>query len=619
MKTFLKISLIFLFFTIPQNLFAQQTTLSPTNWWVGMKWNKVQILLYNKNHSIKNSEVKINYAGVSIAKINKLENERYLALDVVIAQNAKPGNVVIQLKNGIEIESLSWTISERRKGNGTAFAKGVRSEDLIYLLMPDRFSNGDYSNDKIPGLLEQTLNRDSMYHRHGGDLQGVVNHLDYLKDLGVTTVWMTPVLLNDMPERTEHGYAITDHYKVDERIGGAKAYKNLSAELHKRGMKLIQDAVYNHVGIKHFTIQDKPMKNWLHEWPTFTQTSFKEQTIFDPYAAPSQTKKMVDGWFVTAMPDMNQSNPFAANYLIQNALWSVEEFGVDGWRIDTYTYNDMPFMNKCNKALTDEYPSITMYGETWVHGVANQSYFCENNMNIKAKSNLQNTTDFQTLFYGIMPALNEKFSWTDGVTKLYNTASQDFLYNNPMGEVIFLGNHDMTRFYSLIDENIAKYKMALGWLLTFRGVPQLYYGDEILMTGKSNPDGFVRGDFMGGWKEDAQNKFTEAGRTAKENDVFNYIKTLANFRLKSSAITKGKMMQFVPENGLYTYFRYDEKETIICIMNTSDEEKNIDVSKNYSDIVKGFSAMTDVITKEKKLLQITLKGKEMFIGLMEHR
>ena len=260
-----------------------------------------------------------------------------------------------------------------------------------------------------------------------------------------------------------------------------------------------------------------------------------------------------------------------------------------------------------------------MYGETWVHGVANQSYFCENNMNVKAKSNLQNTTDFQTLFYGIAPALNEKFSWTDGVTKLYNTASQDFLYKNPMGEVIFLGNHDMTRFYSLIDENIAKYKMALGWLLTFRGVPQLYYGDEILMTGKSNPDGFVRGDFMGGWKEDAQNKFTEAGRTAKENDVFNYIKTLANFRLKSSAITKGKMMQFVPENGLYTYFRYDEKETIICIMNTSDEEKNIDVSKNYSDIVKGFSAMTDVITKEKKLLQITLKGKEMFIGLMEHR
>ena len=612
LKSFLTIAIVF----FAKNILAQQTTLSPTNWWVGMKWNKVQILLYNNIKAIKNSTVKINYAGISLTKINKLDNEKYLAIDVEIAPTAKPGIVTIELSNGNEIQKLFWPIAERRKGNGKMFAQGVHSEDLIYLLMPDRFSNGDYTNDKIAGLLDQSLNRDSMYHRHGGDLQGVANHLDYLKDLGVTTVWMTPVLLNDMPERTEHGYAITDHYKVDERIGGSKAYKNLSDELHKRGMKLIQDAIYNHVGIKHFTIIDKPMKDWLHEWPSFTQTSYKEQTIFDLYAAPSQTKKMVDGWFVTSMPDLNQSNPYVANYLIQNALWSVEEFGIDGWRIDTYTYNDMPFMNKCNKALTDEFPNITMFGETWVHGVANQSYFCENNINLKAKSNLQNTTDFQSLFYGITPALNEKFGWTDGVTKLYNTASQDFLYKNPMGEVIFLGNHDMTRFYSLIDENIAKYKMALGWLLTFRGVPQLYYGDEILMTGKSNPDGLVRSDFMGGWAEDVQNKFTETGRTAKENEIFNYVKTLANFRLKSSAIKKGKMMQFIPENGVYAYFRYNEKETVICIMNTSDEEKNIDVAKNYADIAKGFVDMTDVITNEKKSLQIKLKGKEMLIAKM---
>jgi neopullulanase len=596
---------------------AQQTTASPTNWWVGMQWNKVQILLYNKENSIKNASVKISYPGISISKVTPLENEKYIALDVVIAASAKPGIVQIELKNKNNTETISWPIDARRKGNGTTFAKGVRSEDLIYLLMPDRFSNGDYSNDKIAGLKDQSLNRDSMYHRHGGDLQGVVNKLDYLKDLGVTTVWMTPVLLNDMPDRTEHGYAITDHYKVDERIGGAKAYKNLSDELHKRGMKLIQDAIYNHVGIKHFTVEDKPMKDWLHEWPTFTQTSYKEQTIFDPYAAASQTKRMVDGWFVTAMPDMNQSNPYVANYLIQNALWSVEEFGVDGWRIDTYTYNDMTFMNKCNKALTDEYPNITMYGETWVHGVANQSYFCQNNMDVKAKSNLQNTTDFQTLFYGIQPALNEKFGWTDGVTKLYNTASQDFLYKNPMGEVIFLGNHDLSRFYSMVDENIAKYKIALGWLLTFRGVPQLYYGDEILMTGKSNPDGLVRADFMGGWKEDAQNKFTQEGRTEKENDVFNYLKTLANFRLKSSALKKGKMMQYIPENGLYTYFRYDDKQTIICIMNTSDEEKNIDAVTKYADIVKGFTSMKNVITGEVKPLQVKIAGKEMLIAILQ--
>ncbi len=617
MKNLIKIIFAFAFLFSAEHISAQQTTLSPTNWWVGMKWNKVQILMYNKEKAIKNSEVKITYTGVTLAKVNKLENERYLAIDVLITPNAKPGIVSIQLKNGKDIQTLSWPIAERRKGNGTAFAQGVRSEDLVYLLMPDRFSNGDYSNDKIVGLKDQSLNRDSMYHRHGGDLQGVTNHLDYLKDLGVTTIWMTPVLVNDMPDRTEHGYAITDHYKVDERIGGASAYKKLSNQLHKYGMKLIQDAIYNHVGIQHFTVQDKPMKNWLHEWPVFTQTSYKDQTVFDPYAAPSQKKKMQDGWFVPTMPDMNHNNPFVANYLIQNALWSVEEFGIDGWRIDTYIYNDLAFMNKCNKALTDEYPRITMFGETWVHGVANQSYFCENNVNTKFKSNLQNTTDFQTLFYGIQPALNEKFGWTDGVTKLYNTAAQDFLYKNPIGQVIFLGNHDLGRFYSILNEDIAKYKMALGWLLTFRGIPQLYYGDEILMTGFTNPDGLVRLDFMGGWKEDKANKFTEAGRTEKENDVFNYVRKIANFRLKSSAIKNGKMMQYTPDNGLYTYFRYDDKETIICIMNTSDDEKNIDAAKNYPDILKNFSSMKNIVTGEKTLLQLKLKGKEMLIGILE--
>lgn len=617
MKNLIKIIFAFAFLFSAEHISAQQTTLSPTNWWVGMKWNKVQILMYNKEKAIKNSEVKITYAGVTLAKVSKLENERYLAIDVLITPNAKPGIVSIQLKNGKDIQTLYWPIAERRKGNGTAFAQGVRSEDLVYLLMPDRFSNGDYSNDKIVGLKDQSLNRDSMYHRHGGDLQGVTNHLDYLKDLGVTTIWMTPVLVNDMPDRTEHGYAITDHYKVDERIGGASAYKKLSNQLHKYGMKLIQDAIYNHVGIQHFTVQDKPMKDWLHEWPVFTQTSYKDQTVFDPYAAPSQKKKMQDGWFVPTMPDMNHNNPFVANYLIQNALWSVEEFGIDGWRIDTYIYNDLAFMNKCNKVLTDEYPRITMFGETWVHGVANQSYFCENNVNTKFKSNLQNTTDFQTLFYGIQPALNEKFGWTDGVTKLYNTAAQDFLYKNPIGQVIFLGNHDLGRFYSILNEDIVKYKMALGWLLTFRGIPQLYYGDEILMTGFTNPDGLVRLDFMGGWKEDKANKFTEAGRTEKENDVFNYVRKIANFRLKSSAIKNGKMMQYTPDNGLYTYFRYDDKETIICIMNTSDDEKNIDASKNYPDILKNFSSMKNIVTGEKTLLQLKLKGKEMLIGILE--
>jgi neopullulanase len=611
MKKFI-IHLVILFFAA--SAIAQQTTLSPTNWWVGMKWNKVQILVYNHNKNFKTTDVKINYPGVVLNKVNKLENEKYLALDVTIAPNTKAGNVPILLTNGSEKETISWPIAQRRKGNGKAFAQGVRSEDLVYLLMPDRFSNGDESNDKIAGLRDQLFNRDSMYYRHGGDLQGVINHLDYLKDLGVTTLWMTPVLLNDMPNRTEHGYAITDHYKVDERIGGAKTYKKLSDELHQRGMKLIQDAVYNHVGLQHFTIQDMPMKDWVHQWPSFTQTSYKDQPLFDPYASVTDTKKSVDGWFTKEMPDLNQGNIYVANYLIQNALWSVEEFGVDGWRIDTYLYNDLPFMNRCNKALIDDFPAITLFGETWVHGVPNQSYFCENNVNGIFKSNLPNTTDFQTLFYGITPALNDKFGWTDGVTKLYTTASQDFLYKNPMGQVIFLGNHDLARYYSVVNEDLDKYKMALTWLLTFRGVPQLYYGDENLMTGFSNPDGLVRADFSGGWKSDTKNKFTAEGRTEKENEVFNLIKTLANFRQKSSAIKTGKMMQYLPKDGLYTYFRYDKNETVICTMNTSEEEKEVDAVNDYSEMTKGFTGMKNVVTGASLPLSFKIKAKQMIVA-----
>jgi neopullulanase len=598
---------------IASQSFAQQTNLYPTNWWVGMNWNKVQILVYNYNKNFKTADVKINYPGVVLNKVTKLENEKYLAVDVTISPTAKVGNVPLIISNGKEIETILWPLAQRRKGNGKVFAQGVNSSDLVYLLMPDRFSNGDESNDKIAGLRDQSLNRDSMYHRHGGDLQGVANHLDYLKELGVTTLWMTPVLENDMPNRTEHGYAATNHYTIEKRFGGAEAYKNLSNELHKRGMKLIQDAVYNHVGLQHFTIQDMPMKSWVHQWPAFTQTTYKDQPLFDKYASKADAKRVIDGWFTQEMPDLDQTNPYVANYLIQHALWSVEEFGVDGWRIDTYLYNDLPFMNKCNKALMDDFPAITMFGETWVHGVPNQSYFCENNVNGIFKSNLPNTTDFQTLFYGIQPALNEKFGWTDGVMKLYTTTSQDFLYKNPMQQVIFLGNHDLPRFFSVLNEDVAKYKMALGWLLTFRGVPQLYYGDENLMTGFSNPDGLVRSDFAGGWKTDAANKFTAAGRTEKENEVFNYLKAVANYRLKSSALKTGKLMQYLPVKGLYTYFRYDKNETIMCVMNTSDEELEIDAKKDYAEMTKGFTSMKDVVTKETMELKKKIGAKKMLI------
>ena len=413
-----------------------------------------------------------------------------------------------------------------------------------------------------------------------------------------------------MRNRTEHGYAFTDHYTVDPRIGGDEGYQALIDATHAKHMKVIQDAVYNHVGINHFTIVDMPMKSWVHEWPAYTNTNYKDQAVFDPYGSSFDKKIMEDGWFTRQMPDLNQGNEYVANFLIQHALWTVEEFGIDGWRIDTYAYNDLNFMNRCNKALMDEYPKLTMFGETWVHGVLNQSYLVQNNYDISFKSNLQASTDFQTL-WGITDALTKDFGWTDGVNVLYTTLAQDFVYKDPMREVIFLDNHDMARFFSVVNEDVVKYKSALTWLLTCRGIPQIYYGDELGLTGFTSPnDGYVRQDFPGGWATDSVNKFTIAGRNAQEEGIWRYIAKLANFRKSSSAITTGKLMQFIPTDGVYVYFRYDDKQSVMIAMNTSKEEKTIS-PVNYLERTKGFSKMKNIITGDvSDLKDFTLNASE---------
>jgi neopullulanase len=593
-------------------LFAQDGyNCYPTNWWTGMKWNKVQVMVHGDAVANAAGGYSISYPGVKLEKVHKVENQNYVFLDLVIAPSAKPGTMNITVKKQNSSFNIPFELKPRRAGNGKKFAQGVNSSDLVYLIMPDRFSNGDPSNDRVPGMLDQTLNRDTVFNRHGGDLKGVQNHLDYLKDFGVTAVWLNPVIVNDMPNRTEHGYAFTNHYQVDPRIGGDAAYKSLIDAAHAKGMKIIQDAVYNHVGTEHVFIKDMPMKDWVHQWPAYTNTTYKEQTLFDPYSSAIDKKKMADGWFVPTMADLNQYNPYVANFLIQHAIWSVEEYGIDGWRIDTYSYNDLAFMNRCNKALYDEYPGITIFGETWVHGVPNQSFFCENNYNIPYKSNLQATTDFQLLFYGIQDALTKSFGWTDGVNKLYTTTAQDFVYKDPMRQVIFLDNHDLPRFYSVLNEDTAKYKVAFAWLLTCRGIPQMYYGNEILMAGFTSPnDGYVRKDFPGGWPGDPADKFTAAGRTEKENNLFNYIKTLANFRKSSSAIKTGKMMQYVPEDGVYVYFRYNRQQTIMCIMNQGSDEKEIDLGR-FEERTKGFSTGKNIVTGA----VMTITGKTKVPGM----
>jgi glycosidase len=575
----------------------------PTHWWPGMQWNKVQVLVKGETTGFNSHEVSLQYPGVTLDKVTRLENSKYYALDLTIAPNAEPGDVLInftlpaQGKQKAITRQVKWPLKQRRAGKGSQYAQGITSEDLIYLIMPDRFSNGDTTNDRIPGMRDQSLNRDTVFNRHGGDLQGIINHLDYFEQMGITALWLNPVIENDRPHRTEHGYAFTDHYKIDPRLGGEAKYKELIDKMHAKGMKIVQDAVYNHVDINHIFVLDKPDADWLHNWPKHTNTTYKDQVLMDPYGALVDKKLMSDGWFTAEMPDLNQSNPYVANFLIQHALWTVEEFGIDAWRIDTYAYNDLEFMNRCNKALLDEYPKLHIFGETWVHGIVNQAFFCENNFDIPYKSNLPAVTDFQTNLYGIINAVNEPFGWTQGVNKLYSTLANDFVYKYPMKQVIFLDNHDLPRFWSVVNEDIKKMKVGMSWLLTCRGIPQLYYGTEVLMPGLTWPnDGHVRKDFPGGWAGDTKNAFTGAGLTEQEKDFQEFTRKLALFRKQSSAIKTGKMTQFVPEDGMYVYFRHDDHQTVMVVMNTNLDESKLSLDR-FKEVTKDYKSARDVTTQ----------------------
>ena len=582
------------FFTITNSI-AQQIDAYPSNWFANMNYNKVQLLLRSTSVDFSKATVETNYPGVVLKKTTHFKNGHYIALDVEINANAKPGNVLFAISIDGKKNNFNWPLLARRKDRGTKFAQGLTSADLVYFLMPDRFSNGDPSNDQLPGLRDQSLNRKDIFLRHGGDLQGVANHLDYMQKLGATTLWMTPVIENDMPDRTEHGYAATNNYKTETRFGGDKAYLALSDSLHKRGMKLIQDIVYNHFGRFHFLVQDAPSNDWVHQWPTYTQTHYREQAIFDPYHSETDAKRMIDGWFTTEMPDINHENPMVEKYLTQNAIWSVETFGVDAFRVDTYKYCNVEVMNRLNKALLDEYPKIFTFGECWVDGVASQAYYVENNYSTPFKSNLKSTSDFSLLFGGIMPALNESNGWSNGVVKLYNTLASDFLYKQANNNVIFLDNHDMTRIHSSLGESIPKTKIAYAWLYTCRGIPQLYYGSELLMKGISNPDGWVRLDFPGGWAGDQKNAFTETGLSTEEADFLHYVQKLGAFRSNSSALKTGSMMQYIPEDGLYVYFRYDKNQTIMCVMNTDTKERSVKLSK-YAERTQLYKGGRDIIS-----------------------
>jgi neopullulanase len=593
----------------------------PTHWWAGMKNPKLQLILHGKDVGLF-TKVAINYLGVKIEKVNKVENKNYIFLDLTIAANTKPGVFkIIFSGSGMDREDVFYELKPRSSQNGKTRIKGVTSEDFVYLLMPDRFSNGDPSNDFLDNMRDKDHDRNNPFDRHGGDLLGVQNHLDYLQELGLTSLWMTPVNENDMGRTMEngtsrstyHGYAFTNQYEVDKRLGGNSAYRNLSDELHRRGMKLIQDAVYNHVGIDHWSVKDLPMKDWLNQWPSFTQTSYKDQPLVDPYAAAGDKKRVIDGWFTSFLVDLNQRNPYVSNFLVQYAIWATEEFGVDGWRVDTYFYNDPVFLNKINDALVKEFPRLTVFGETSVNSAVNGAYFCQNNLNVPFKHNCPGITDFPVRA-AMLNAIKQPYGWNEGVSNLYQVLAQDVLYKNPMRNCIFLGSHDEDRFYSIVGEDFEKYKMGMTLLLTQRGIPQMYYGDEILMKNFKDPtDAEVRKDFPGGWPGDAVNKFNASERTEAENRAFDFVKKLAAFRKQSSAIKTGKLLQFVPYDGLYVYFRYDAKQTVMVVLNTGDKNARIDW-KRFEERGNGYTQVRNVISD--KLMQaadLEIKPKESFV------
>lgn len=568
--------------------------LEPANWWVGMKHNRVEVMFHYPG--LAAYQVQLGKSvGVKLIGVEKGDSPNYLFVTLAISTKAPAQKVPVIFSNGARAVTAEFPLFLRDQ---LPKAQGLDSRDVIYLIYPDRFANGDPANDRIPGM-HQGTDRASPTGRHGGDLQGIADHLDYLQDLGVTTIWLNPELENDQTQDSYHGYAATDLYRVDRRFGSNQQLRDLVAQCHRKGLKFIRDAVPNHIGDQHRWMRDLPVKDWINPWPEMTRTNFRAPTAVDPYASEYDRKRFHDGWFDARMPDLNQRNPHVATYLIQQSIWWIEFAGLDGFRVDSYAYSDQAFCSRWCRELREEYPDFGMFGEVWDYNTVVQGFFADDQPMQRARfdSNLPGVVDFQ-LCFGIREALTRDQGWTEGIARVYCTLAQDYFYRDPFRNVVMLDNHDMTRFWTFIREDFNKYQTGLVFLLTTRGIPSIYYGTEILAGGsKDVSDGDIRRDFPGGWPGDTINKFTAEGRTERENEAFRFLKTLLQYRKTTPALQTGKLMQFIPEEGVYVYFRYDAAKTVMIVLNTSDKDVNIPTAR-FAERIKGFSGGKDVITGE---------------------
>ncbi len=593
--------------------FAQPLRIEPTNWWVGMKNPALQLMV--NSVGIGDAVPFINHPGVVIKKVHKADSPNYLFIDLVIAKNTKPGMFNIIFKRSGEITSqVQYELKQRK--TDAARLKGFSSSDVIYLITPDRFANGDSTNDIRTEMREKKLNRKNDYGRHGGDIRGIINNLDYIRNMGFTAIWPTPMLENDMRESSYHGYAITDYYKVDPRFGTIDEYKELAEKCSQKGLKLVFDGVVNHTGSNYWWMKDLPFKNWINYADSMRITNHRRTVNQDLYAAASDKELMVKGWFVSSMPDMNQSNPFLAEFLIQNTIWWAETLSLGGIRQDTYPYSEKKFLEQWTCRILNEYPQFSIVGEEWSINPLIAAYWQKGKPNTTGYNGcMKSTMDFP-MQAALVAALTEPEGWDKGIVKLYEGLANDFVYANPDDLLVFGDNHDMNRLFTFLNNDVDLMQMALSYILTIRGIPQVYYGTEVLMHNSAKPGdhGLIRSDFPGGWTGDTANAFTGENLSADQQRIQIFLKKLLNWRKVKTVIHKGKTLHFAPQNGTYAYFRYNDKEAVMVVMNKNSNAVSIN-TKRFSEIIKERKQGINILTGEKLSIdrEITIPAKSALI------
>lgn len=585
---------------------------APSFWWAGMKNPELQILLYGEDLAL--SDVSVSGEGIYLKEVVRQDNPNYLLLYLDLSE-AKGQTFQILLKNGKKKLQVPYELKSRMQRGEDV--KGFTSEDVLYLIMPDRFANGNSNNDVVDEMREKKVDRTDSFARHGGDIQGISNHLDYIADLGVTAIWLNPTQENDMESGSYHGYAITDYYQIDRRFGSNEDFCALVEKAHEKNLKVVMDMIFNHCGSENYLFRDKPSKDWFNYRSNYVQTSFKTASVMDIHASAFEKKIATDGWFTSVMPDFNQRNRHVARYLIQSSIWWIEYAGINGIRQDTHPYADFDFMSQWCKEVLDEYPYFNIVGETWLNSNVLVSYWQKDSkLAAPQNSNLPTVMDFP-----LQALMNQAFDeetgeWGGGLYKLYDYQTQDLVYANPMNLLTFLDNHDTSRFAQTDEmaKNLKRYKQAMVFLLTTRGIPQIYYGTEILMTGdKGKGDGDLRKDFPGGWQGDTRNCFVENGRTALENEAFEFTRQLLNWRKGNQVIGKGNLKHYSIQNGVYVYQREFNGKSVVVIMNGTDDSKELDLAP-YQEILPRENAL-DVLTGKNVNLsgKLCLDGRENLI------